>query len=260
MIARRSSAMEFRVGATGSWNWNKDERRILDVDHLANLKRLTHAAELAWRLGVNYIRVDNLHDPAGSAEPRTTTQFKSIFDAIHDIEDKLRAQNVIPADRPTGIVAHNNLGLWEELIAARKLRRPPVFLTSERTGQLAYKGEGYRGDIMLKEGRLQPRDVDEVAAGGRIAIALGLPYSIAEFRVSHDLAGKPGSTYRLPDYYPKALSEQPGVTEVFVIPHENSYVGRGKVLPGKGPRSLSAAPWPSDAAATAAQCLLRSRS
>lgn len=60
------------LGSTGSWNWNMTERRILDITHPLVLARLAAGIENGWRLGANYIRIDNLHHPAGSKHPRTT--------------------------------------------------------------------------------------------------------------------------------------------------------------------------------------------
>ena len=244
-----------RLDTTGSWNWDKDERRIVDITHPASLERLKEGAKRGWTLGANYIRVDNLHYPAGSKEPRTAKQAKEIFEALLEVEDQLRAEKVIPADRPTGLVAHNNLDVWEELIRTKAIRRPPVFLTSERTAQLAYKGEKFKGDAELKAGRLQPADNAEIMAGSRIALALGIPYSVAEFRISHDLGGVRGSTYKLPQYYVDAVAKIPGVSDLFVIPTETSYVGRGRPYPGPGPRHLPAGPLPKNAAEIAAKCL-----
>lgn len=245
------------TGPTGSWNWDKDEKRILDIAHEASIKRLTKGAERAWRLGVNYVRVDNLHSPAGSTQPRTLAQMKTIFDAIHNVEDGLRRDGVIPPDRATGVVAHNNLEVWEELIRTEQLKRPPVFLTSERTAQLAYKGQGYKGDAAMKAGVLAPQQVGEITAGRKLALALGIPYTVAEFRISHDLGGKPDTTYRMPLKYVKTLATLPGVSEVLVISNETHYVGRGKPLPGTGPKSLAAGPFPADSGKLAMSCFER---
>jgi hypothetical protein len=242
-------------GPTGSWNWDKDERRIYDVAHPAVIARIVAAAERGWRLGANYVRVDNIHDPAGSKETRTADMLSAIFKALHALEDRLRADGVIPKDRPTGVVAHNNLQLWETLIKDGRLARPPVFLTSERTAQLAYKGEGYKGDGLMKAGSLKPADVEEIAAGRRIALELGIPYSIAEFQISHDLGGKPGTTYQLPAAYVTALAALPGVSEVFVVPSETHYIGPGKLHAGSGPKRLAAAPHPAEAGAIARACM-----
>jgi hypothetical protein len=244
-----------KLGTTGSWNWDKDERRILNIDHPASIERLAAGAELGWRLGANYIRVDNLHYPAGSKAPRTVAQMKRIFDAIHDVEDRMRIDGTIPQSRPTGVVAHNNLDVWEQLVREGNLRRPPVFLTSERTAQLAFKGQSYKGDAMMKEGRLDPSLHEEITAGRRLALGLGVPYSIAEFRLSHDLGGKRGAYYALPQSYVDAVRKLPGVTEIFVIPNESQYVGRGRVYQGEGPVALAAAPFPSDAGRIAAACM-----
>lgn len=245
------------LGTTGSWNWDKDERRILNIIHPVSLERMAKGAERAWRLGANYVRVDNLHNPAGTSNPRTAAQIKTIYDAIFDVEDHLRQVGVIPPDRPTGVVAHNNLEVWDELVRTGQLRRPPVFLTSERTAQLAYKGQGYKGDAAMKAGELTPLQVDEITAGRKLAQGLGIPYTIAEFQISHDLGGKPASTYQLPAKYVTELAALPGVTEVIVIPSETHYVGRGKSLSGRGPRSLAAKPFPSDARRLAMACLER---
>jgi hypothetical protein len=79
-----------RLDTTGSWNWDKDERRILDITHPASLERLKEGAKRGWTLGANYIRGDNLHYPAGSKEPRTAKQAKEIFEALLEVEDQLR--------------------------------------------------------------------------------------------------------------------------------------------------------------------------
>jgi hypothetical protein len=135
------------------------------------------------------------------------------------------------------------------------LRRPPVFLTSERTAQLAFKGQGYKGDATMKAGQLSPLDVDEISAGRRIALALGIPYTVAEFQISHDLASKPGTTYQLPKSYVDELKLLPGVSDVIVIPSETHYVGRGKSYAGPGPITLAAKPHPANAGSIAAGCL-----
>lgn len=229
---------EVRLGATGSWNWDKSERRVLDINHPKVMKRLADGIIGGWKLGANYIRIDNLHFPAGSSEPRTVKQMEQIIDMGQEIEDLLRADGVIEPERPTGLVAHNNLLVWEELVAKRRIRRPPVLLTSERTGQLA-PADGYEGDGRMKAGRLSPADVPEIAAGGRLARRLNVPYVIAEFGITHDLAN-PGRTYVTPQSYIDALAKQPGVTEVNVIPDESQYVGRGRIYKGSGPTTLAA--------------------
>lgn len=244
-----------RIGTTGSWNWDKDERRILDIEHPASIARLEMGAETGWRLGANYIRVDNLHHPAGSSEPRTADQMDFIFKAIHAVEDRLRAEGVIPQDRATGVVAHNNLDVWERLIREGRLARPPVFLTSERTAQLAFKGQGYKGDAELRAGRLLAAGHPEIAAGARIALALGVPYTVAEFAISHDLGGEEQTSYPLPAAYVQGIREMPGVSDVIVIPDETHYVGRGTAYEGRGPRAVASGPFPADASAIAARCM-----
>jgi PAN domain len=241
--------------STGSWNWDADESRIVEIDHPASIERLVRGAEQGWRLGANYVRIDNLHNPAGSKHPRDARQLAQIYAAIHALEDDLRTTGTIPADRPTGVVAHNSLDVWEQMIRAQMLARPPVFLTSERTAQLAFKGQGYRGDAKLKAGQLRPTDVEEIMAGSRIATALGIPYTVAEFAISHDLGGQAGQTYVLPRRYVEQLAAMPGVSEVLVIPNEATYVGPGEAVPGLGPRTLNAGPLPADAGATARACL-----
>jgi hypothetical protein len=244
-----------RLGPTGSWNWDKEEKRILDITHPLVIERLRKGAETGWRLGANYIRVDNLHYPAGATDERTAEQMKVVFDALHKVEDQLRRERVIPPDRSTGVVAHNNLEIWEKLIRSGQLKRPPVLLTSERTGQLAFKGQGYKGDTLLKAGSLKPEDVGEIAAGSRIARALGVPYTIVEFAVSHDLGGQPGKTYDLPPAYVDQLARVSGVTEVVVMPSEANYVGRGQVIAGDGPRHLPLTSHPANAGKIAMTCM-----
>ena len=64
----------------------------------------------------------------------------------YDIEDRLRAESIIEPERVTGLVAHNNLTTWEQLITQGRIRRPPSFLTSERTAQLAAL-PGFEGEL-----------------------------------------------------------------------------------------------------------------
>jgi hypothetical protein len=229
-----------QLGSTGSWNWNEGERRILNITHPAVLTRLAKGIESGWQLGANYIRIDNLHHPAGSTHPRTPAQMKTIIDLGQDIEDRLRANGTIGPDRVTGLVAHNNLVSWEQLIEQGKLRRPPAFLTSERTGQLAAFPR-FEGDARMKRGQLSPRDVPDIQAGQRLAEHFQIRYTIVEFRRSHDLA-HPGKTYELPQSYVDAIQRLPGVTEVVVIPNESKYVGRGEVFWGSGPKTLPKMP------------------
>ena len=246
-----------KFGSTGSWNWDKEERRIYDITHPAFLARVKAGAEKGWRAGANYIRVDNLHYPAGSKEPRNAEAMKVVFGVLHQLEDALRAEGAIPADRPAGIVAHNNLEVWEDMIKQGMLKRPPVFLTSERTAQLALKGQGYKADALMKAGKLHAADHAEISAGRRISSKLGIPYSIAEFQVTHDLGGKQGATYQLPASYVDELKGLPGVTEIIVIPDETHYVGRGKAHAGPGPRTLAAAPFAVGAGEVAKGCLAK---
>ena len=105
-----------RRGTTGSWHWNKEERRILDITHPAVLARLREGIEGGWRLGANYIRIDNLHHPAGSTHPRTPAQVRTIVNMAYDVEDRASAESIIEPERVTGLVAHNNLTTWEQLI------------------------------------------------------------------------------------------------------------------------------------------------
>lgn len=228
------------LGSTGSWNWDESERRILNVTHPAVLARLAKGMENGWRLGANYIRIDNLHHPAGSSHPRTPAEMRTIIDLGHDIEDRLRADGTIERERVTGLVAHNNLVSWRQLIEQGRLRRPPAFLTSERTGQLAAL-PGFEGDIRMKGGRLLPADVPDIEAGRRLAEHFQIPYAIVEFRRSHDLA-RPGHTYELPQKYVDALLRLSGVTEVIVIPNESRYVGPGEVFWGRAPSALPRRP------------------
>ncbi len=225
-----------QLGPTGSWKWNESERRILDITHPAVLTRLANGIRNGWRLGANFIRIDNLHNPAGSTHPRTPAQLKMIADLGHDIEDRLRAEGTIASERVTGLVAHNSLATWRRLIEDGALRRLPSFLTSERTAQLA-AFPGYEGDARQKAGRLVPSDVPDIEAGRRIAEFFQIPYSIVEFRQAHDLA-HPGGYYLPPRSYVEALKNLSGVTEVLIIEDESSYVGRPEVLDGPGPRRL----------------------
>ena len=66
-----SLSPDVALGPTGSWNWDKSERRVLDITHPKVLKRLADGIETGWRLGANFVRIDNLHHPAGSTRPRT---------------------------------------------------------------------------------------------------------------------------------------------------------------------------------------------
>lgn len=229
-----------RLGSTGSWHWNKEERRILDITHPAVLARLRDGIENGWRLGANYIRIDNLHHPAGSTHPRTPAQMRTIINMAYDIEDRLRAESIIEPERVTGLVAHNNLTTWEELITQGRVRRPPSFLTSERTAQLAAL-PGYEGDSRLKRGRLRPIDVPDIQAGRRIAECLQIPYTIVEFDRAHDLT-HPEHSYELPRTYIDALRQLSGVTEVIVLSNEDRYVGRDRVFQGPGPNLLPRVP------------------
>lgn len=229
-----------RRGTTGSWHWNKEERRILDITHPAVLARLREGIESGWRLGANYIRIDNLHHPAGSTYPRTPAQVRTIVNMAYDIEDRLRAESIIEPERVTGLVAHNNLTTWEQLITQGKIRRPPSFLTSERTAQLAAL-PGFEGDSRLKLGTLRSSDVPDIQAGRRIAECLQVPYVIVEFDRAHDLS-HPEHTYELPQTYIDALRQLPGVTEVIVLKDEDHYVGRDRVFQGPGPNALPRVP------------------
>lgn len=234
------AAKGVRLGTTGSWNWDKSERRILDITHKAVKERLARGIVNGFMLGANYIRIDNLHGPSGSTAPRTVANMREIIDLAQEIEDQMRADGSIRADTVTGIVAHNNLVVWEELIKTGAIRRPPAFLTSERTAQLA-AGDHWQGDARMKAGQLAPTEVQEIEAGRRLAGKLGLPYTIVEFRKSHDLA-RPGKFYQLPQAYVTAAAELDGVSEVIVMSSEDQYVGRGEVLEGRGPRALPSRP------------------
>jgi hypothetical protein len=97
----------------------------------------------------------------------------------------------------------------------------------------------------LKAGRLTPLDVPDIDAGRRIAGHFQLPYSVVEFRRSHDLA-HPGSTFELPQAYIDALARLSGITQVIVMPSKSRYVGRDQGFPGPGARVLPRTP---DAAA-----------
>jgi hypothetical protein len=229
-----------QIGSTGSWNWNEGERRILNITHPAVLARLATGIENGWRLGANYIRIDNLHHPAGSTHPRTAAQMQIIINLGQDIEDRLRADGSIEPERVTGLVAHNNLVSWRRLIEQGQLRRPPALLTSERTAQLAAFA-GFEGDAQMKRGQLSPRQIPDIQAGRTLAEHFQIPYTIVEFRRSHDLA-HPGQTYELPQTYVDIVRKLSGVTEVIVMPHESQYVGREQAFWGRGPKTLAKRP------------------
>ena len=241
-------------GSTGSWNWDKSERRILNVTHPAVLERLAKGIENGWNLGANYIRIDNLHHPAGSAHARTPAEMKTIIDLGQKIEDRMRADGRIEPERVTGLVAHNNLVVWEQLIEQGALRRPPALLTSERTGQLAALA-AFEGDDRMKRGALVPPDIPDIQAGRRLAEHFQVPYSIVEFRKSHDLAHF-DQTYPLPQSYIDRVQRLSGVTEVIVIPDESQYVGRSEVFWGRGPRTLPKRPDPKAPALPGRACTL----
>lgn len=235
-----------RLDTTGSWNWDKSERRIVDITHPAVLGRLARGIEGGWRIGANYIRIDNIHHPAGAAFPRTEAQMLTLIELMIGIEDRLRREGAIPADRVTGFVAHNNLVVWEKLIMGGRIARPPAFLTSERTAQLGptkttgpEQRKGFDADRRMRDGKLVPSEIADVEAGRRLARRFHIPYSVVEFRRSHDLARK-GAEYTLPQAYVDALAALPGITEVIVMPSESHYIGRAEVHPGKGPSRLPA--------------------
>jgi hypothetical protein len=228
---------QVKLGSTGSWNWDKTERRILDVTHLAVKERLAKGIVNGFMLGANYIRIDNLHYPAGSTNPRGADEMSQLIDLAQEIEDQMRSDGTIPADRVTGVVAHNNLVVWAGLVDAAKIRRPPALLTSERTAQLA-SGAGWSGEAKMKSGTLEPTEIAEIEAGRKLARKLNVPYTIAEFRRNHDLARR-GKFYPLPQAFAEAAAALDGVTEVIVIPSEDHYIGRGEVFPGNGPKVLA---------------------
>ena len=228
---------QVKLGSTGSWNWDKTERRILDVTHLAVKERLAKGIVNGFMLGANYIRIDNLHHPAGSTNPREPEEMRQLIDLAQEIEDQMRSDGTIPADRVTGVVAHNNLVVWAELIDGARIRRPPALLTSERTAQLA-SGEAWSGDAKMKSGTLEPAEIAEIEAGRKLALKLNVPYTIAEFRKNHDLA-KRGKFYALPQTFVEAAAALDGVTEVIVIPSEDHYIGRDEVVPGNGPKVMA---------------------
>ena len=164
----------------------------------------------------------------------------AILDLAHEIEDQLRADGTISADKVTGVVAHNNLVTWEKLVGSAKLRRPPALLTSERTAQLA-AGTRWEGDQGMKAGKLKPPDVSDIEAGRRLAARLGVPYTIVEFARTHDLALE-DRYYPLPRAYAEAAARLVGVSEVIVMTSEDHYVGRPVVIDGGGPRYLHTKP------------------
>ncbi len=229
---------DVKLGSTGSWNWDKSERRVLDITHPKVKARLAKGIANGFMLGANYVRIDNLHHPSGSTNPRSPEQMREIIELAQEIEDQLRADGSIPPSRVTGIVAHNNLVVWDELVRAGSIRRPPAFLTSERTAQLA-PGARWQGDAKMKAGQLKPSDVPEIEAGRRLATILNVPYLIVEFRRTHDLAAV-GKFYALPQSYVDATAALEGVTEVIVMPSEDHYIGRSAVYPGNGPAVLAA--------------------
>lgn len=231
-------ASDVKLGSTGSWNWDKSERRILDITHPKVKARLAKGIANGFMLGANYVRIDNLHHPSGSINPRRPDEMREIIDLAQEIEDQLRTDGSIPSSRVTGIVAHNNLVVWDELVRAGKIRRPPAFLTSERTAQLA-PGDRWQGDAKMKAGQLKPTDVPEIEAGRRLALLLNVPYSLVEFRRTHELAAS-GKYYALPQVYVDAAAALDGVTEVIVMPSEDQYIGRAAVYPGNGPAMLAA--------------------
>ena len=231
------SKKQVKLGPTGSWNWDKSERRILDMVHVAVKERLAKGIVNGFMLGANYIRIDNLHHPAGSTDRRGPDQMRQLIDLVQEIEDQMRADGTIPPDRATGVVAHNNLVVWAGLVEAGKIRRPPALLTSERTAQLV-AGDGWNGDAKMKSGTLEPAGIAEIDTGRRLAMRLNVPYSIAEFRNNHDLARR-GKFYSLPQTFVEAAAALDGVTEVIVIPSEDHYVGRAEVFAGKGPKVLA---------------------
>ena len=226
-----------RLGTTGSWYWDRLERRILNITHPAVLARLAAEIENGWRLGANYIRIDNLHHPAGSTHRRTAGQMQKILGLAQTIESRLHASGVIEAERVTGLAAHNNLVVWRQLLEQGKLQRPPAYLTSERTAQLAAFPH-YEADTLMKTNELTPSDVPDIPAGRQLAEHFQIPYVVVEFRRSHDLA-RIGKTYELPQSYVDKVHRLAGVSEVMVMASEDQYAGRGDVLWGRGPKLLS---------------------
>jgi hypothetical protein len=242
-----------RLGPTGSWNWDQSERRILDITHPAVLSRIAEKIERGWKLGANYIRIDNLHHPAGSTHPRTPDEMKTIIDLGQNIEERLRTSGVIERERVTGLVAHNNLTTWEILIEDGKLRQLPALLTSERSAQLANLPD-YEGDIRLKRGTLSPSQVPDIQAGRRLATYFQIPYSVVEFRMSHELTRR-GQKYLLSQRYVDTIRNLSGVSELIVIRDETHYVGRYEVFEGPGPKALPASP-PAPLAGIGRKCSL----
>lgn len=178
---------------------------------------------------------------------------KTIIDLGQGIEDRLRASGMIERERVTGLVAHNNLAVWEILIEDGELRQLPALLTSERSAQLANLTD-YQGDIRLKRGTLSPSDVPDIQAGRRLATYFQIPYSVVEFRMSHDLTRR-GQRYLLPQRYVDAIRNLSGVSELIVARDETHYVGRDEVFEGAGPKTLPASP-PAPLAGFGSKCSL----
>jgi hypothetical protein len=229
-----------KLGATGSWRWDRSESRIVDITHRQVKERLAKAIVNGFELGANYIRIDNLHNPSGATGARTAAQLAEIIDLVHEIEDQMRRDGSIKPSVVTGVIAHNNLVAWEQLLNAGTLRRPPAFFSSERVA-MQIAGDRWPGDERMKLGRLPATAIPEIEAGRRMAARFGIPYVIIEFRRVHDPANR-DQYYALPQAFATSAAALPGVTEVMVMPREGQFVGRGEVLPGNGPRALAGKP------------------
>ena len=204
------------------------------VTHPGVLAGLAQGIENGWRLGANYVR-DRTSSIIRRVRPIQGFRQRCARSSTSVMTSKsVSADGTIEPERVTGLVAHNNLASWRQLIEQGRLRRPPRSSTSERPGSTGGASRFRRRHP--NERRPAPAR-RRLGHRSRPAPRRALSNSVRGRGISrdwHDLA-RPGRSYELPQAYVDAVRRLSGVTEALVIPDESRYVGAGRGALGKGP-------------------------
>lgn len=206
-----------KFGRTGAVWENKGERRILDQSHPEFVARQEERFLDVFRLGANGSRYDNLHSPEGGSKA-TKEQVEAIYGAFLQARDRFIQAGGKEPKGGFGLVPHNSMPIWEQLINEGKVNPKDIFMLGlERTTQLS--------------GDADPLNHPEIEAALRIAKRHNLGVAITNFQLEHtkDKQGK-NKDVNLDDHYPNyqdrvlQAARNAGVkVQITTVPDEDNY-------------------------------------